>query len=150
MHLFGTPDIHRKTLAQGQQAGGVVHLAVHQHNGINTRVSQCSGRLHGVERGQLGANVGGRVKQDPVLAVFTDGNGRLGTGPGVQGALPEAVAVGAVTVPLGKATACSGAQNVNQHGGLLHKQNGQLEAGRFSTQRLAKYIVTSKPMRRSS
>ena len=53
----------------------------------------------------LGQDVWRGVDQQPVGAVDGDGDGRLGSGLGVDGATAQAVAVGAVAVPLRKAAA---------------------------------------------
>jgi len=114
-HL-GAPDLMGAAFAQAEQAGGVVDLAVQQDDGADAGVTQGPRRLQRGEAGQLGADVGRGVAQDPVHPVVGQGDGRLGTGLGPEGALAEAVAIDAIAVPLGKATAGGGAENLDMHG----------------------------------
>ncbi|MNZ83967.1 hypothetical protein D3C78_1027110 [compost metagenome] len=145
-HL-AAPHLVRAALAQGQQAGGVVDLAVQQDQRADRRVAQRAGRLQGRERLDLCADVRRGVADDPVDPVVGQGDGGLGTRLGTQGAFAQAAAVAAVAVPLRETAAGGGTEDTDMHGQF---PSGKPRTGRgYVDQRLAKYIVTSKPMRRS-
>jgi hypothetical protein len=112
----GAPYLVRAAFAQAQQAGGVVDLAVQQDDGANAGVAQATVGLHRREVVQLRADVRRGIAQHPVHAVVGERDGRLGTCPGIQAAVAKARAVGAVAIPLGKATAGGGAENLHVHG----------------------------------
>ncbi|MNU06816.1 hypothetical protein D3C72_2521440 [compost metagenome] len=57
MHHLGTPDLMRTTLAQGQQPGTVVDLAVDQNDPADRRVTRFARRLQGRERLDLRADI---------------------------------------------------------------------------------------------
>lgn len=118
MHHVGTPDLMRAAFAQAEQAGGVIDLAVEQDDGLYPGVTQGTARLHGRKALQLRTDVRRGVAQHPVHPVVGQGNGRLRARMGTQAAIAKATAIGAVAVPLGKAAAGGGAENLDMHGEL--------------------------------
>jgi len=108
MDHVGAPDLMRATLAQAEQAGGVIDLAVHQDDRADPCVAQCTARLHGREALELGPDVRGGVAQHPVHAVIGYRDGRLGARLGPQAAIAKSGAVLAIAVPLRKTTAGGG------------------------------------------
>src|SRR5690606_23410095 len=69
----------------------------------------------GREGADLAQDVGRGIQQRPLYAITADGNGRLGARPGADPAFAQAVAAGAVAVPLREATAGGGAEYMNVH-----------------------------------
>ena len=115
-HAGGAPHRPRLAmLAQHVEAGGVVDLGIDQHDRRDAGVAQRARRLQRREAPDLLQHVGGGVEQHPVLVVATGGNRRLGTGLGADASLAQAVAVGAVAVPLRKATTGCGAEHADLH-----------------------------------
>jgi hypothetical protein len=115
--LNSAPDLVRAALAQGQQAGAMVDLAVQQDDSADGRVAQCAGRLQGGKGFELGTDIRGGVAQYPVLAVVAQGNRGLAARLRAQAAGAYAAAVAAVAIPLGKTAACGGTENLDMHGG---------------------------------
>jgi hypothetical protein len=72
--------VERLLLAQGQQAGNVIDVCVGQHDCLDGGVAQRTVRvrLQHVVSGDLFADVGGGIKQDPIRAIGRGSNGRLG------------------------------------------------------------------------
>ena len=75
MHLGGTPHVQGQPLAQHQQTGGVIHLAVAQQHRVNSGIPKRTRRLHGIKACQLSTNVRRGVTENPVHAVFAYGDG---------------------------------------------------------------------------
>jgi hypothetical protein len=71
-------DVERFSLAQKEQSGCVVNLAIDQHYPGDRRVSDGSPRLKGRESLYLGADIGRSVNNNPSLAVIANGHRRLG------------------------------------------------------------------------
>ena len=90
---------------QHQQARDVVNLGVHQQHGSDAAVALGAGGLQLRRGADLGQHIGGGIDQQPIHIVGTDGDGRLGARPGLHGAAAQAVAIGAVAIPLGEAAA---------------------------------------------
>ena len=103
----GSVEIERLLLAKRQKAGDVVHIGIGQHDGLYGRVAQCSIGAWLKDRvpGDLFANVRRSVEQNPVFAVRTGGNGRLGTRLDPALARARFPAQMIVAIPLRKATA---------------------------------------------
>ena len=112
----GAPHFVWAAFTQAEQPGGVIDLAVQQHDGGNARIPQRTARLHGREALQLRTDVRGGVAQHPVHPIVGQGNGRLRAGRGTQTAITEACAIHAVAVPLWKTTASGGPENLDVHG----------------------------------
>ena len=55
--------------------GGMVNLAVDEHDGFNAGVTNAFFRLNSGKGFQLRANIGGRIKQQPVFVVGAHRNG---------------------------------------------------------------------------
>lgn len=147
MHHLGTPDLMRAAFAQGQQTGAMVDLAIEQDDAGDGSVTQLARWLQRRKGLDLRTDVRRGIAQDPLLTVIGNGDGRLRARLRPQGTGTHAVAVAAVAVPLGKAAASGGTENLDMHGS--HQRGCPGRAGARSDQRLAKYMVTSKPMRRS-
>lgn len=145
MHHLGTPDLMRAALAQGQQARAVIDLAIEQDDAGNRRVAQLARRLQRRKGFNLRTDVRRGIAQNPLLAIVGDGDGRLRTRLRPQAAGPHATAVAAVAVPLGE----SRHRRQNRESGYAWKSPAGCpgRAGARRDQRLAKYMVTSKPMR---
>src|SRR3546814_12749428 len=105
MDHLGATDLMRAALTQGQQAGGVIDLAVQQNDGTDGGIAWGTGRLQRRERLQLSADVRRGITQNPVDTVITDGDRRLGTRLRIERAGAQAGAVGAIAVPLRKTAA---------------------------------------------
>jgi len=97
-------DDERLRLAQGEEPERVVELAAGQQDGDEGGITGGAG-VEGRERGQLGADLGGGVQEEPGRAVGRDGDALLGTRRGAQRAGADALTVLAAAVPLGKAAA---------------------------------------------
>lgn len=107
-HRRGGVDRQRlPVLAQHQEAGDVIDLRIHQHHPGNACVARLTRRLQRRRVAQLVEDVGGGVDQHPVLCVVAQGDRRLRARRGAQCAVAYAIAIAAIAVPLGKATACS-------------------------------------------
>ena len=111
----GAVDFQRLAFAQHEQSGGVVDLRIHQHDRADRGVADRPCRLQFRERLELREQVGRSVEQHPVDVVGADGDGGLGAGRGPDGALAYAVAHSAIAVPLRKASASRGTQNLYSH-----------------------------------
>ncbi len=127
-HL-GAPDFMRAAFTQGQQAGGVIDLAVEQDDRADRRIARLARRLQGGKGLQLRTDVRRGIAENPVHAVVADGDGRLGTRLAAQGAGAQARTVGAVAVPLRKTTARSGTENLDEHGTLPDQGPGRSRGG---------------------
>ena len=137
-------------------------MRVHQKDGANGGVAQGAVRLQRRETSNLLQDVGRRIEQHPVLPVGACGDGRLGASRELGVAAANPAAIGAVAVPLRKATASGRAQDMDFHvmglkGALGERfskatrrayQTGW-QISNFCDQRLEMYIVISKPRRRS-
>ena len=141
-HAGGAP--HRPwlaVLAQHVEAGGVVDLSVDQHDRGDAGVTQRARRLQRGKAADLLQHVGRGIEQHPVLVVAAGGNRRLGAGLGADASLAQAVAVGAVAVPLRETTTGGGTEYANLHrhsrgahghrrcSHARHKQKGRRGAG---------------------
>jgi len=115
-HLLGTVQSKRRALAQHQETGRVVDLAVGKHHPDDARVAQRACGLQVGKRPHLCQDVGRSIDQNPVHVVARDGDGRLGPRPRPYAAVPNAVAVRAIAVPLRKAATRGGTQDMYPHG----------------------------------
>ena len=102
-------------LAQHQQSGSMVDLAVHEDDARDGRVADAACRLCFGEGLDLGKQIGGGVEQNPVDVIAGDGDGRLGSPAGFDAAFAQAVAIRAVTVPLRETSSRRGAQHPDFH-----------------------------------
>lgn len=114
------------------------------------------------ETADLLQDIGRGVEEHPTLTIGADGDGRLGACLEAWVANAHTVAVGAVAVPLRKATASGRAQDMDFHGtgftsvfkNVFGEPTRQAHpAGwlrsKVCNQRLEMYIVISKPRRMS-
>src|SRR5690606_7311324 len=99
------PDIERATLAQRQQPRDVIDLAVDQQHGGDATVPGDSPGVQVGIRGELGADVGRGIAEQPALAIAADGDRGLGTRPRRQLAAAYAETESTIAVPLREATA---------------------------------------------
>jgi hypothetical protein len=100
-------------LSQHQQTGGVVNLRVHQHDSGNACIAQGPSGLQTRKGLDLLQYIGGRIHQQPIYAVGTNGDGRLCTGEMVRAASAHCAALGAVAIPLWESTASGRAKHMN-------------------------------------
>ena len=80
----------------------MVDLAVHKYYGGNAGIAQALFRPNGGKGFQLRANIRRGIKYYPVALITGDGDGGLGACAGFKAALAQAVAIRAITIPLGK------------------------------------------------
>src|SRR5690606_14973442 len=118
MDHLGAPDFMGTTFTQGQQASGVVDLAIQQNDRCDGGITRLASRLQLWKGLQLGTDVRRGVTQNPVDAVVADGNGRLGAWLCSQCSGTQTGTVGAVAIPLWKAAASSRTENLDEHGQL--------------------------------
>ena len=108
----------RTAFAQHQQARHVIDLRIHQKHRADAAVAHGTRRLQFREGTDLAQDVGGSVDQNPVGAVFTDGDRRLGASCRHDAAGAQAGAIEAVAVPLRESATCSGTENADFQDGV--------------------------------
>jgi hypothetical protein len=114
----GAPQRQRPAaLAQHEQAGGVVDLAVHQHHAGDRGVAEGAAGLQRGVRADLLEDVGRGVEQHAVGARVTlHEDRRLSARPGAHRAGTNARAVAAVAVPLRETAAGGRTEDRDAHG----------------------------------
>ena len=105
----------RTTLAQAEQPGGVVNLAVGENNAANMRAAQNLFLIQFWRMGNLLADIGRGVTQYPLFPVIADDDRRLGAGGRLKGTVAQTLTVGAITVPLRETAAGGGTEDFNKH-----------------------------------
>ena len=111
----GAPDLERLALAQHQQAGGVVDLPVHQHDGADAGVADAAA---GLQRGKalICASTSGEAlnstQSTPLLETAIEDCVR---GMRANAALAHAVAIAAIAVPLRETAARCSSEDANAH-----------------------------------
>jgi hypothetical protein len=101
----GAVDLKRRPFPQHQQTGRVIDLRVHQYHRTHRGITDGPGGLQAGEAAELGQEIGGRIEQRPIEVVSGNRDGGLGSCLCADRSLAQAVAVGAVAVPLWEAAA---------------------------------------------
>src|SRR5690606_19406445 len=116
MDHVGTVDIQGGlALTQHEQPCGVVDLRIHQPHGAHGSVAYGTARLQFGKVDELCEDVRRGIEQQPVHVVAAHCDGGLGSSRRLDGALAQAIAIGAVAVPLGKSAACGRTQYSYPH-----------------------------------
>src|SRR5262249_11921371 len=102
----------------------LIKIRTRQDNAGNWRVAQSIVRMKEWICFDLIADVGRNIQQEPAFSVRTDGNLQLGPRLALEGAIPQGPAIAASTVPLGKAAARGGSEDVD-----IHAEDLELGAG---------------------
>ena len=144
-------------LAQHVETGGVVDLAVHQHDAARWRVSRAAraGCSSGWRRSWARMSGEALTSAQSCGVAAAHGDRGLGSRPRAQRAAAHAGAVAAVAVPLGKAAAGGRPQYANLHSEVARRRRSRRRlaprrrAASPRSQRFAMYIVISMPKRKS-
>ena len=152
-HSLGSPQLQRRAvLAQQQQSGAVIDLAVDQDDGTDPGITQALVRLQRRIGRDLLMNVGRGVAHHPLAAVDRDCDRGLTTPVRLEGAGTQTTAIAAVAIPLRKAPTGSRTQDSYQQG---QQPVGCVETapelpGAEPDQRFAMYELISIPKRNTT